>query len=128
MTDWLSDEFEVVEISDASGRKVEMCYLATVEYSGKLYHILGTVHEDEADEQMENDRLLLVRQDCTPDGAQEYVVTEDENEIEQVFGQYVMETLLDEIGELSEEEATWPCGENHRAGEFCFCGQSEYLQ
>lgn len=108
MTDWLSDEFELVEISDASGRKVEMCYLATVEYSGKLYHILGTVHEDEADEQMENDRLLLVRQDCTPDGAQEYVVTEDENEIEQVFGQYVMETLLDEIGELSEEEATWP--------------------
>ena len=94
MTDWLSDEFELVEISDASGRKVEMCYLATVEYSGKLYHILGTVHEDEADEQMENDRLLLVRQDCTPDGAQEYVVTEDENEIEQVFGQYVMETLL----------------------------------
>ena len=69
-----------------------------------------------------------MRQDCTPDGAQEYVVTEDENEIEQVFGQYVMETLLDEIGELSEEEATWPCGENHRAGEFCFCGQSEYLQ
>ena len=56
MTDWLSDEFELVEISDASGRKVEMCYLATVEYSGKLYHILGTVHEDEADEQMENDR------------------------------------------------------------------------
>ena len=49
MTDWLSDEFELVEISDASGRKVEMCYLATVEYSGKLYHILGTVHEDEAD-------------------------------------------------------------------------------
>ena len=39
MTDWLSDEFELVEISDASGRKVEMCYLATVEYSGKLYHI-----------------------------------------------------------------------------------------
>ena len=55
-------------------------------------------------------------------------MTEDENEIEQVFGQYVMETLLDEIGELSEEEATWPCGENQRAGEFCFCGQSEYLQ
>ncbi|MFR5794970.1 MAG: DUF1292 domain-containing protein [Christensenellales bacterium] len=109
MTDWLSDEFELVEISDASGQKVEMCYLATVEYSGKLYHILGTVHEDEADEQMENDRLLLVRQDCTPDGAQEYVVTEDENEIEQVFGQYMMETLLDEIGELSEEEATPFC-------------------
>ena len=86
MTDWLSDEFELVEISDASGRKVEMCYLATVEYSGKLYHILGTVHEDEADEQIGNDCLLLVRQDCTPDGAQEYVVTEDENEIEQVFG------------------------------------------
>ena len=41
---------------------------------------------------------------------------------------FAIESLLDEIGEVSEGEETWPCGENHRAGEFCFCGQSEYLQ
>ena len=33
MTDWFDDELELVEISDASGRKVEMCRLATIEYS-----------------------------------------------------------------------------------------------
>ena len=61
-------------------------------------------------------------------GEDEYVITEDEREIEQVVGRYVIESMLDEIGEVSEGEETWPCGENHRAGEFCFCGQSEYLQ
>lgn len=40
----------------------------------------------------------------------------------------MIESLLDEIGEVSEGEETWPCGENHRPGEFCYCGQNEYLQ
>lgn len=129
MTDLLNEEIELVEISDASGNKAEMRRLATIEYSGKLYYVLGAVHEeDELDGWADEDRLLLIRQDRTPDGAKEYVVAQDESEIEQVFGQYVIESLLDEIGELSEGEETWPCGENHRPGEFCYCGQSEYLQ
>ncbi len=127
MTDLLNDEIDLVVISDAEGKTAEMRHLATVEYSGKLYHILGSIQEDEADEFME-DELVLVRQDSTPDGADEYVITDDEHEIEQVFGQYVISSILDEIGELSEEEETWPCGENHRPGEFCYCGQNEYLQ
>ncbi len=127
MTDLLNDEIDLVVISDAEGKTAEMRHLATVEYSGKLYHILGSIQEDEADEFME-DELVLVRQDSTPDGADEYVITDDEHEIEQVFGQYVISSILDEIGELSEGEETWPCGENHRPGEFCYCGQNEYLQ
>ena len=127
MTDLLNDEIDLVVISDAEGKTAEMRHLATVEYSGKLYHILGSIQEDEADEFME-DELVLVRQDSTPDGADEYVITDDEHEIEQVFGQYVISSILDEIGELSEGEETWPCGENHRQGEFCYCGQNEYLQ
>ena len=127
MTDLLNDEIDLVVISDAEGKTAEMRHLATIEYSGKLYHILGSIQEDEADEFME-DELVLVRQDSTPDGADEYVITDDEHEIEQVFGQYVISSILDEIGELSEGEETWPCGENHRPGEFCYCGQNEYLQ
>ena len=127
MTDLLNDEIDLVVISDAEGKTAEMRHLATVEYSGKLYHILGSIQEDEADEFMK-DELVLVRQDSTPDGADEYVITDDEHEIEQVFGQYVISSILDEIGELSEGEETWPCGENHRPGEFCYCGQNEYLQ
>ena len=67
---------------------------------------------------------MLVRQDCTPDGADEYVITEDEREIEQVVGRYVIESLLDEIGEVSEGEETWPCGENHRPGNFVIAGKT----
>ena len=87
----------------------------------------SAVQEDETDD-FSDDGLVLVRQDCTPDGADEYVITEDEREIEQVVGRYVIESLLDEIGEVSEGEETWPCGENHRPGEFCYCGQNENLQ
>ena len=127
LNDETDEEIELVEISDAEGNRAEMRRLATVEYSGKLYHILGAVQEDETDD-FSDDGLVLVRQDCTPDGADEYVITEDEREIEQVVGRYVIESLLDEIGEVSEGEETWPCGENHRPGEFCYCGQNEYLQ
>ena len=127
MTDLLNDEIDLVVISDAEGKTAEMRYLATVECSGKLYHILGSIQENETDA-FTDDELVLVRQDCTPDGANEYVITDDENEIEQVFGQYMLSSILDEIGELSEGEETWPCGENHRPGEFCYCGQNEYLQ
>lgn len=127
MTDLLNDEIDLVVISDAEGKTAEMRYLATVEYSGKLYHILGSIQENETDA-FTDDELVLVRQDSTPDGANEYVITDDENEIEQVFGQYMLSSILDEIGELSEGEETWPCGENHKPGEFCYCGQNEYLQ
>lgn len=127
LNDETDEEIELVEISDAEGNRAEMRRLATVKYSGKLYHILGAVQEDETDD-FSDDGLVLVRQDCTPDGADEYVITEDEREIEQVVGRYVIESLLDEIGEVSEGEETWPCGENHRPGEFCYCGQNEYLQ
>ena len=127
LNDETDEEIELVEISDAEGNRAEMRRLATVEYSGKLYHILGAVQENETDD-FSDDGLVLVRQDCTPDGADEYVITEDEREIEQVVGRYVIESLLDEIGEVSEEEETWPCGENHRPGEFCYCGQNGYLQ
>ena len=101
LNDETDEEIELVEISDAEGNRAEMRRLATVEYSGKLYHILGAVQEDETDD-FSDDGLVLVRQDCTPDGADEYVITEDEREIEQVVGRYVIESLLDEIGEVSE--------------------------
>ena len=85
LNDETDEEIELVEISDAEGNRAEMRRLATVEYSGKLYHILGAVQEDETDD-FSDDGLVLVRQDCTPDGADEYVITEDEREIEQVVG------------------------------------------
>ena len=100
LNDETDEEIELVEISDAEGNRAEMRRLATVEYSGKLYHILGAVQEDETDD-FSDDGLVLVRQDCTPDGADEYVITEDEREIEQVVGRYVIESLLDEIGEVA---------------------------
>ena len=50
LNDETDEEIELVEISDAEGNRAEMRRLATVEYSGKLYHILGAVQEDETDD------------------------------------------------------------------------------
>ena len=120
LNDETDEEIELVEISDAEGNRAEMRRLATVEYSGKLYHILGAVQEDETDD-FSDDGLVLVRQDCTPDGADEYVITEDEREIEQVVGRYVIESLLDEIGEVSEAAKTTGRGNFVIAGKTSIC-------
>ena len=60
LNDETDEEIELVEISDAEGNRAEMRRLATVEYSGKLYHILGAVQEDETDD-FSDDGLVLCR-------------------------------------------------------------------
>ena len=127
LNDETDEEIELVEISDAEGNRARCAVWLPWNTEESSIHILGAVQE-ERNGRFFGRRLVLVRQDCTPDGADEYVITEDEREIEQVVGRYVIESLLDEIGEVSEGEETWPCGENHRPGEFCYCGQNEYLQ
>ena len=121
-------EHEWVVVSDGSGKTVTMRYLATVEYSGKTYFILSNTENEDTFEFADESSLLLVREELTPDGALEYVVAHEEEEIEQVFGQYVMDSLMEEIEDPCETEETWACGENHCCGEFCYCGESEYLQ
>ena len=118
-------EHEWVVVSDGNGKTVTMRYLATVEYSGKTYFVLSSICDENTFEFADENDLLLVREELTPDGALEYVVAHEEDEIEQVFRQYVMDSLMEEI---EETEETWACGENHRCDEFCYCGESEYLQ
>lgn len=120
-----SDEW--VEVSDENGKKSAMRHLGTVRFAGKTYFVLGAVREGDEGEVAEG-ALMLVRQDQTPDGAQEYVLANDANEIEHMVGRFVMDSLLEEMAAPQEEEQTWPCGQNHRPGEFCCCGMSEYLQ
>lgn len=122
-------ESEWVEVSDGSGKTVTMRYLATVEYSGKTYFVLSSICDDQDEFEFDDENdLLLVREELTPDGALEYVVAHEEDEIEQVFGRYVMDSLMDEIEDPCETEETWACGENHVCGEFCYCGENGILQ
>ena len=121
-------EHEWVVVSDGNGKTVTMRYLATVEYSGKTYFVLSSICDENTFEFADENDLLLVREELTPDGALEYVVAHEEDEIEQVFGQYVMDSLMEEIEDPCETEETWACGENHHWYEFCYCGESEYLQ
>ena len=121
-------ENEWVVVIDGSGKTVTMRYLATVEYSGKTYFVLSSMSDENTLEFDDGNDLLLVREELTPDGALEYVVAHEEDEIEQVFGQYVMDSLMEEIEDPCESEETWACGENHGCGEFCYCGENGYLQ
>lgn len=123
------DEEEWVEICDAEGRRSSMRHLATVSVGGKKYFVLGALRE-EADGSTEHG-LMLVREDQTIDGAQEYVVTEDESEIENVVGHFIAQSILKMLSEAavsSLEEEECPCGMKHRAGEFCVCDNPDYLQ
>lgn len=121
------DDGEWVEICDASGKRSAMRHLATLSVSGKTYFVLGSVGE----EQGEPDGLLLVREDETVDGVQEYVVADDENEIEDVVGRFVAHTLtqiIDHALEEAQEDDVCPCGLKHEPGEFCVCGDADLLQ
>ena len=134
------DEEEWVEISDDEGRKAALRHLAMVRDGKKTYHILGAfTPRDDGDGES---GLLLVREDETADGAQEYVLTSDESEVERVIGGFVMHTLAlyaaseeedEDEGRADEDEqedgpALCACGAYHRPGELCVCDDPDMLQ
>ena len=121
-----TEEEEWVEISDDDGRKAALRHLAMVRDGQKVYHILGAF-TPKGDVEGEGG-LLLVREDETADGAQEYVLTSDESEVERVIGSFVLHTLAlvtaseaddDEESEENRQQLC-ACGEYHAPGEFCY--------
>ena len=68
------------------------------------------------------------------DGALEYVVSNDEQEIERVMGRFAAHlfemSMQEEMPELDVPEAGLmeACGREHRPGEFCYCDDPAYLQ
>lgn len=126
MTDpFETEDEEWVELCDSDGRRSSMRHLATISFSGKVYHVLGSADESDAND------LLLVREDRTVDGVQEYVIAEDEHEIEDVVGRFVMQSVMRMIERTLQEtegEQICPCGSSHKPGEFCFCDDPSYLQ
>ena len=135
MTDLLkTEEEEWVEISDGEGHTAALRHLATVRDGEKTYHVLGAYAAQEDGEEGEGG-FLLIREDATADGAQQYVVASDENEVERVIGSFVLHAIaLFSAAQDEEEDEDEPrdvcgaCGEVHAPGEFCVCGQSELLQ
>ena len=123
------DDAEWVEICDAEGKRSSMRLLATIGFAGKNYYILGAQREGEDGE--EEHGLLLLREDQTIDGAQEYVIADDESEIENVVGRFVMQSIMKMVArtmaEASETEEC-PCGLKHSPSEFCYCDNPDYLQ
>lgn len=122
-----TEDEEWVIIQDASGKKASMRHLATVSIGGKTYFVLGAMSEDEHGEFQRG--LLLVREDTTVDGTQEYVIASDEKEIEHVVGNFVahaLEHVLDGMEDSGDDDCA--CGVTHLPGEFCYCGNEAYLQ
>jgi len=117
----LDDEW--VELCDMEGHRASFRHLATIGIGERVYMILGAM----AEEMDIPGALMLIREDETVDGAGQYVVVRDKDEIEQVIGRFVMRLLTSHMDE-ERDEAVDPCGCRHRPGEFCFCGDSAYLQ
>ena len=124
----LPAEEEWVEISDGDGRKASLRYLATVCVDDRTYFVLGAESRDDS----EKKALMLVREDKTADGASQYVIAGDENEIERVVARFVMHAisrhLEADIGISDEDDAVEACGCRHMPGEFCYCDDPLYLQ
>ena len=119
-------EDEWVEISDTKGHTASLRHVATIRFGERTYSVLSAMREDD---QL---ALMLVREEQTVDGASEYVLVGDEQEAEQVVERFVShivtEHLLDAITEGDQEDEVEACGCRHRAGEFCYCDDPQYLQ
>ena len=121
---------EWVEICDIEGRRMSMRHLATMRLGEKTYILL----EDGREEIPGEGAMMLVREDRTVDGAKEYVVSSDEQEIERVMGRFAAHlfemTMHDDLPEMDAPDMEMPesCGCAHQPGEFCYCDDPAYLQ
>ncbi len=121
------DDGEWVEISDASGNRAALRHLGTVKFNDKKYYVLGAVklNDDGEDE----GGFVLVRQDQIGDGAQQYVITSDETEVENVIGRFIMNEIISQFGAAPyEDDGMCHCGLPHESGAFCYCDDPEFLQ
>ena len=121
---------EWVEICDIEGRRMSMRHLATMRLGEKTYILL----EDGREEIPGEGAMMLVREDRTVDGAKEYVVSSDEQEIERVMGRFAAHlfemTMHDDLPEMDAPDMEMPeaCGCAHQPGEFCYFDDPAYLQ
>ncbi len=129
---------EWVDVYDSAGRKASLRHLATVRCNNKTYMILGSLQDD----MDEKGALMLIREERTVDGATEFVIANDQGEIENVVGQFVLKVLMNHMDELPSEisdeldqldpmdweEPVEACGCSHKPGEFCYCDDPMYLQ
>jgi len=119
----LDDEW--VELCDLEGNRASFRHLATIGLNDKIYMILGAARDGEE----APGALMLIREDETADGANQYVVVNEKKEIEHVIGRFVLRILTAHLREESDQmELPDPCGCRHRAGEFCYCDDPAYLQ
>lgn len=123
-----SENEEWVEISDGEGHTAALRHLAMIRDGSRIYHVLDAVSLKE-NEKEDGAGFLLVREDATADGAQEYVVANDESEIERVIASFIAHSLmLYYASKENEGSILTACNEFHAVGEFCICGIPELLQ
>lgn len=121
------DDGEWVEISDASGNRAALRHLGTVKYNDRTYHVLGAVRLNDDGE--DEGGFVLVRQDSTGDGAQQYVITSDEDEVENVIGRFIVSEIITQLGAAQPaDDGTCHCGLPHVPGDFCVCDDPDMLQ
>lgn len=129
---FMDEDEEWIEISDDQGHRAALRHLAMIRDGSKVYHVLGAFSSLQDDEEDEEGGLFLIREDLAADGAQEYVVASDEEEIERVIGSVVLHAIAlfaaSQEEEPEEAEPCSRCGQRHAPGEFCACGDPKLLQ
>jgi len=120
----LDDEW--VELCDLEGHRASFRHLATIGLNQKTYMVLGAAHDGEDLSGV----LMLIREDETADGTNQYMVVNDKQEIEHVIRHFVMRLITAHTEDMDAEkdDAINLCGCIHGPREFCFCNNPEYLQ
>ncbi len=113
MLDALEESMEqqtVVELTDDEGRVVRFRFVAALEHEAKTYVVLA----DMEPEQDSEDELVLLRVEHGDDGEDRYIMLDDEQELQDVFEQYIACSMQEALEGLEDvemaEEADCDCG------------------
>jgi len=97
----MEDEYggTIISLTDEEGNELELEHVDTIEYKGAVYMAFFPVHEGSEDggepEDEEEDGLIILKS-VTVDGEEQLATLDTEEELEEVYEQFMVELFEDE--------------------------------
>lgn len=97
----MEDEYggTIISLTDEEGNELELEHVDTIEYKGAVYMAFFPVHEGAEDggepEDEEEDGLIILKS-VTVDGEEQLATLDTEEELEEVYEQFMEELFEDE--------------------------------
>ena len=99
----MSEEFgpDFITLTDEDGNEFELEHVDTIEYNGQIYMAFFPAVTDESEENEEETGLIILKV-IVVDGEEQLSTLESDEELEEVYEQFMEALFQDEDEEVSE--------------------------